>query len=321
MLSKRFLVLLLVLSIMIMPTLSVFSASNYPNKPITIITRQAGGGADVALRVVQPGISKALGTNVIVENVDGGAGAIAIQELFKRPADGYTFGCAYVPTFIVFELINNHKWKTKETVWVANLTRDFGCVLVVPKKSSIKSWKDIEKIAQKRPITIAGSGTGSVTDFQRFFLQDAFPNIKFTYIPFNSGGEAATAMAGGHTDLGIAVLSNVGQMEKEGLVRFLAFFRDERLKDYPNVPTIKEFSGKAVDPVSTQIVLFAPPGTPDYAVKAMNEAVRKTLKDPGVIEKYKGLGNDAYHMTPEELKTWIFRYWDNINKIKDNFKK
>jgi tripartite-type tricarboxylate transporter receptor subunit TctC len=285
-------------------------------KPVTIVTRQAGGGVDVVVRVVQPALTRALGQNVIVENVDGGAGAIAVQEIFKRNADGYTFGAAYVPTFIVFEVLQGHGWKTKDTMWVANLTRDYGCVLVASVNSPIKTWADIAAIGARRPVTIAGSGVNSVTDFQSYFLQKAFPEIAFSYVPFNSGGEAGTAMAGNHTDLGIAVLSNVTQMEKDGLVKFLAFFPDARLTEYPNTPTFEEFSGRRAQNVDAQIVLFAKNGTSDEAVRAMNEAVRSALGNQDVISQYAQLGNLAYPMTSEELRDWAYNYWDDITKIK-----
>src|SRR5450759_224667 len=62
------------------------SGENYPNRPIRVVTAEAGGGSDVALRTITPGLASNLGQQVIVDN----RGIIAAELVAKAPPDGYT---------------------------------------------------------------------------------------------------------------------------------------------------------------------------------------------------------------------------------------
>ena len=66
-------------------------AQTYPTKPIrTLIGFAAGGTPDVALRVITPGLSQALGQPVIIENRPGAGASTAMEVAARSPADGYT---------------------------------------------------------------------------------------------------------------------------------------------------------------------------------------------------------------------------------------
>jgi len=62
------------------------SGENYPNRPIRVVTAEAGGGSDAALRMITPGLAGNLGQQVIVDN----RGIIAAELVAKAPPDGYT---------------------------------------------------------------------------------------------------------------------------------------------------------------------------------------------------------------------------------------
>ena len=292
---------------------------DWPTRPVTLITRQAGGGADVALRVLQPALSEVLGVNVIVENIDGAAGAIAISEALNRAPDGYSFGVAFFPTKITLELIQGNEWNALETTYVVNITRDLGNVLCVAADSPIETWDDIVAIGQTRPVTVAVSGMGSMNHLVYRFMALAFPEVQFTDIPFNSGGESATAIAGGHVDMGIAILTNVVQMIHDDMIRPLAWSGPERHEMFPDMPAFQEFTGREIFEVLTQIGMFAPAGTPDHVVQAMNEAVRIALEDEGVIASFADLGLIPFWMSPEDFTEWVHEYYWNIYEVKHYF--
>ena len=66
-------------------------AQTYPVKPIKIIVPfPPGGPADTAVRIVQPGVEKALGQPIVVENVAGAAGALGANRVKAADPDGYT---------------------------------------------------------------------------------------------------------------------------------------------------------------------------------------------------------------------------------------
>src|SRR5262245_29966606 len=83
-----FMIRMLLLALML-SSLGVACAQNYPNKPIRIVTSEPGGGADFTSRLIAQTISGSLGQPVIVDN-RGGAGIIAAEIVAKAVPDGYT---------------------------------------------------------------------------------------------------------------------------------------------------------------------------------------------------------------------------------------
>src|SRR5204863_4747490 len=66
-------------------------AARYPDRPLKILVGfTAGGGTDVAARVLAQKLTDALGQTVVVENRAGASGMIATEAVARAPADGYT---------------------------------------------------------------------------------------------------------------------------------------------------------------------------------------------------------------------------------------
>ena len=67
------------------------AADTFPSKPVTLLVAfPPGGPADAVARAMEPAMTKALGQPVIIENLPGALGVLAMQRLVSRPADGYT---------------------------------------------------------------------------------------------------------------------------------------------------------------------------------------------------------------------------------------
>ena len=83
---------LLIVALAVTGGTSDFAAAQYPSKPIRIlVTAAAGGNLDVLARAVAEPMSKSLGQPVVVENMTGAGGLIAIRLVAKQAApDGYT---------------------------------------------------------------------------------------------------------------------------------------------------------------------------------------------------------------------------------------
>ena len=70
---------------------TAFAQPKYPNRPIRLLVPFApGGGVDVVARIVGRKVSEALGQPILVESKPGGGGAVAVGELMRSAADGYT---------------------------------------------------------------------------------------------------------------------------------------------------------------------------------------------------------------------------------------
>ena len=81
---------------------SIASAQNYPSRPITIVVPfPAGGPTDAIARIMAEQLKASLGQTVVVENIGGGGGTIAIGRVVRAAPDGYTLGIGHWGTHVV----------------------------------------------------------------------------------------------------------------------------------------------------------------------------------------------------------------------------
>src|SRR5205814_485909 len=78
----------------------------YPKSVVMLITHSSpGGGSDVFLREMSPFLSRIMGVNFVIENMQGGSGARAMSSIAKAKPDGGSF-YATTPTFIYTSLLS-----------------------------------------------------------------------------------------------------------------------------------------------------------------------------------------------------------------------
>src|SRR5690606_6950225 len=111
-----------------------------------------GGSSDITARTIAPGMEKALGQTVIVENKPGANGAIAAQELKQAKADGYTLMVGSIGTFAINEgLYKKLSYNpSNDFVYVSQLVRNPN-VLVVSSKIPVNSVAELIDYAKKHP--------------------------------------------------------------------------------------------------------------------------------------------------------------------------
>ena len=213
--------------------------AEYPEKQITmVVCFPAGGGTDIAARLVNIQLGEALGKPVIIENRGGAGGNIAIQAVKRLPADGYTLlvcSSAYVV---------NPSDPIKDFVPLMVLGASPN-VFVVPEKSDIKSMKEFIEKAKATPDkfnwTSPGAGTTPQLAGELIKLRTG---IKMQHIPFPGAGPATNAVLAGTVDLYTANIGSVQGLIDGGKVRPIAVTSKTRWAPLPNVPTLDEIGIK-----------------------------------------------------------------------------
>ena len=121
--------------------------ADWPEKQITMVACfAAGGGTDIAARIINTQLGEALGKPVVVENRGGAGGNIAIKAVQALPADGYTIlvcSSAYVVNPSLFAQANYDPYRDFIPLMVMGASPN---VFVVPEQSPVKSMQEfIEK--------------------------------------------------------------------------------------------------------------------------------------------------------------------------------
>ncbi len=300
---KKFLIAVLsfaVMAVMIGPVM----ADSFPNKPIKfMIPFNPGGQSDVAVLLLRPGLEKFLKVNIVPQYQPGGGGAVGWTMLAQEKKDGYMMAVTNLPHILVQPLMTEGvKYKTSDLAPVYLYATTPGGIAVRVEDDRFKNLKDLIDYAKKNPkkLTIGGTGkfTGNHLGFLQF-TQDA--DIDATYVSFNGAAPQTAAILGGHVDAiygGTFIFAN----NREKLC-VLALATDQRLKDFPGVPTFKELGIDLVQGIDRGVTV--PAGTPADRIAKLAEAIRFATASPEYIDGMKKAGFELLNLGPAEFAKFI----------------
>lgn len=276
----------------------------FPTKPITIYSGYAaGGGTSLVLSILAPVAEKTLKQQIVINQKEGGSGAVSFTLLRQAKPDGYTLA-------IATSSINIHKFLG---------TLDFGyeafepfiALNFDPGGISVKTeapWKSLKEFiehARKNPgkVSVAGSNPGSVTRLQLHLIEQA-AGVQFNIISFKgAAGPGVTALAGGHVDAAIATPLETKAMRVAGQVRMLGVMSEQRLTNEPSIPTCRE---QGFDIVSaTNRVLLAPKGTPADRIGILHNAFKAAVESPEYAKFVDSQASAKIYMTAAQTKDFL----------------
>ena len=295
----------------------------YPSRPVKVIVPYAPGGAtDIVARIVGDEFQKVTGQPFVVLNKPGAFGMLAIDEMVKAAPDGYTVMIGNVSTNAITPIIYANKMSfdyAKSVVAVTNLI-DVPAFLLVTTANDfpVKSFAEFVAYAKQNPgkVSYGTVGVGSYPHYDMAYLAKRAGDLDLVALP-NKNGAAGVIQDMLRGDVQAAFLnaaSSAGQIQA-GKFRPLAVVNQSRLKDYPDIPTMKEVGYPDVGTVAWN-GLFAPAATPKPVLEALFAAVNKTLSSPEAIEK---LNKQNFNVVPNkslaDAKTWLdgeIKHWQTI---------
>lgn len=273
-------------------------AGDYPSKPITmVIPYGAGGGTDVLARALQPALEKSLGQTIIVSNLPGGGGILGFTKVANAKADGYT---VTIPNNVIFatEGMGNATYKYKDFDYLGNvLTEDY--LAAVRADGPWQSWGEFVKDMNDNPnsVKFGFSGFGGSTHVASEILADV-AKYEAKQIPHDGSSKAVLAAMGGHIDALMLNLSDLASGLKSGKLRPLLTLGEERLADYPDVPTLKELGHEFT--LTNWRGIAAPAGVSDDVKKAWGEAIAAATSDPEFQKLMAAQGSQIDFVAPGE---------------------
>jgi tripartite-type tricarboxylate transporter receptor subunit TctC len=305
--APRMLRVMLALALAGVATLARADNAAFPNRPIKMLVGfAAGGGTDVAARIMAQQISKIIGQAIVVENRAGASGLIATQDLAKSDPDGYTImmgsqtTCAVAPALYRKVTVD----PLKDFSGVA-LTSASPLVLVVNPSFAAHSVTDVIQMAKAEPgkINFGTGGVGTTPHMAaELFQHDA--GIKLVHVAYRGEAGAINDLLAGQIPLMFANLSAVMGQVKAGTLRALAVTSAQRSPSAPDIPTVAEAALRGFA-VETWWGILAPPGTPmDIRMKLAAAAQQATASDE-TKQRFAELGMTTKSSTPSELDAYI----------------
>src|SRR3989339_242341 len=284
-------------------------AADYPTKPITIISPMApGGGHDLVGRAFGSVADKILGQSMPLVNRPGAAGMIGGLAVAQSPPDGYTLGISStnVNATLQWEMVNGKKplftWKDYSPIAIFT---NSPTLIVVNAESPWKTLNDLIRDAKAKPGHYA-FGSGGIYGMSHLpaeiFAKAA--SLKFRHVPYTGGGPTLAALVGKHIDFATQYPGPSLPLVQGNKLRALAVQSDQRLKAYPNVPTVKEL-GLAAE-FSGWVGIVVPRNTPESIVRKLREVSRKVAVEKSFIDIIEKSGDEVRLVLGEEMA----KYWD-----------
>jgi tripartite-type tricarboxylate transporter receptor subunit TctC len=281
--------------------------ARYPDRPVKIFVGfAAGGGTDVAARILAQKLTEALDQSVVVENRPGASGMIATEMVAKSAADGYTLMVGSQTTLAVAPLLYRK--------FSIDAGRDFAgvamagvspLVLVVHPSVPARSVKDLIALAKAKPGTINfGSGGLGTTPHMAGELFSIQAGIKMVHVAYRGEAPAINDLLGGQLQLIFANLSAVIGNVRAGSLRALAVTSAERAATAPDIPTIAEEALPGFE-AATWFALIAPADTPRDIVLRLNSEVTRVVAQPDTQQRFADLGMSIASGTPVALDSFI----------------
>jgi tripartite-type tricarboxylate transporter receptor subunit TctC len=280
------------------------AAADFPNKVLRIIVPYApGGSTDLLARVLGEAVSSRFNQPVIVENLPGASGNIAVSQVLRQPADGHTI---FLGTSAALA-VNPHLYKEKspydpqkDLAPVILATRQASQVLVHP-SVPVKTMEELTAYLKSRPgkenYATAGNGSPGHLGTEMY---KKMTGIDMAHIPYKGGAPALAALAGGQTTMSIAILPESMALVNAGRLRPLAITTLERSPQFPNLPTVNESGVPGFELISWYgFVVRAE--TPKEIVAKLNMAFDAALQDRAMHKKLTEMGFDVAGGKPEVL--------------------
>lgn len=299
----------------------VHAADPFPTRPVRVIVPYAaGGGPDVLARQIAPRFGEALGQSVVMENKVGAAGVLAAQFVAQQAPDGYNLLMGSNTHLIQKILQPDLKFDPMtEFVPVSNMAAS-PTVMVVRADGPYKKAEDVIAAAKAAPgkLNYCSGGIGTSAHLAGATLV-SLAGLKVTHIPLKGSVEITASLLRGDTDFAFPVAGTGVPQVKGGKLRMLATTGAQRLKEFPDVPTLQEVLKNELAVQESWFGFWAPAGTPADVVAKLHAAANKVLAEAAVRQSFEAAGNTAaVTASPQAFAAFVRdenRKWAEIVKV------
>ena len=295
----------------------VARAQAYPSRSITLVVPfPPGGSTDVTARILAERMRAPLGQPVIIENVGGAGGSIAVGRVARAAPDGHTIDIGQWDTHVgsVIYPLTYDLQKDFEPIGLISVNPQ---LLVGKKALPADDLKTLVAWLKANPGKATFVNQNAAAQVSGILLQE-LTGTQVQFIPYRGAGPAMTDLLSGQVDLlvvqGAAALPQV----RAGTIKAIANLSPQRSSTMPDIPTSDE-GGVPGLYMSGWFGFFAPKGTPKEVVARLNAAAVEALADPAIQKRFTELGLDVApreQQTPEGLasfqKAEIEKWWPII---------
>lgn len=261
----------------------------YPSRPVTVVVPfAAGGSVDTAARIVTQRLAERLQQTVIVENVAGAAGTLGTQRVVRAAADGHTLLFAVATPINVAPVVSPSTVRydaLKDLQPVARVANSTFALVGRPGLEAADTAA-LLALARRAPgkLNYGTDGVGGSMHLAGELIKQR-AGIDIAHVPYRSGPQVLTELAGGTLDLAVMPVALVQPFVKDGRVRAYGVLSRERAPTLPEVPALAEHASlKDVDERSWY-GLLVPAGTDAAIVTRLANELNALVAEPDTARR------------------------------------
>jgi tripartite-type tricarboxylate transporter receptor subunit TctC len=292
-------------------------AETFPSRPITLIVPfPPGGSTDFAARLMADKMGAALGQPVVVENMGGAGGSIAVGRLSRATPDGYTIDIGQWDTH-VGGIIYNITYDLQTDFAPIGLISINPQLLLARKSLPADDLKGLVAWMKAHPGDAKFVNQNATAQVGGLLLQK-LTGTEVLFVPYKGAGPAMVDLISGQVDLLLVQGAVALPQVRAGTIKALVNLSAQRSPSMPDIPSADE-AGVPGLYMQGWFGFFAPKGTPADAIAKLNGAMVQALADPGLRAKFAEFGLDVApreQQTPQGLaafhKAEIEKWWPII---------
>jgi tripartite-type tricarboxylate transporter receptor subunit TctC len=269
-------------------------------QPTVVVPYTPGGSTDLLGRIFTEAFSAQAGEKYIVENRPGASGTIGAAHVSASASDGrtlmYTYGNLLLNQEYMMKDLQLHPLQDLVPVTRTCLIH---AVIVAAANHPAADLRDVIAMAKKSPGKLSYAYYGDLG----IPAVAAEADINLLRVPYKGGVPGMLDVASGNVDIITSSLTQVQPMLAAGKLKALAVYGDERLRGWPNVPTIKEILPGFSAP--DYQVLMAPKGTSGAVLAQLAQRAQAALAGAEIRKAFLDRGAIVAPLSPEETLAFM----------------
>jgi len=264
-----------------------------------ILPVSAGSGVDTIARATAPALSKALGAQVVIENLPGAGGVTGTAALVKAPPNGQTIGLVSNNHVINPSVYPKMPFDSLEDITPISVLGTTPFVLVVNPRVPVRDLKELVALAKAKPgaYNYASSGNGTIIHLAgEMFVREA--GIEVRHIPYKGTGAMLQDLVGGQVEMGVVALPAVQGHLRSGALRAIGITGRSRAPAAKEIPTVAEQGLPNYD-VEGWFAVVGPAKLPAAEASRIHGAFVAAFAAPEVQEAMSKQGNVIKPSSPQ----------------------
>jgi tripartite-type tricarboxylate transporter receptor subunit TctC len=299
---------------------SIWAQSNWPDKPIRVISAGSpGGSSDIFVRIIENRMKEKLGQPLFIDNKPGAGGMTAAGIASVAAPNGLTLFVSNLATNAIgVTLYSKPSFNPQKDLppiaRIATMTN----AVAVRSDSGIQNMQQLIAIlkSDQKKAFYGSAGIGTSSHLTGHILGKAM-GANLTHVPYKGTAANLNALLAGEVLFCVDNLPVYTSHVKAGTLKLLAVTQAQRLNSMPEVPTVQESAGLLGFDVFSWFGLSAATGTPHAILERLGSEVVAALKEPEIAEKIRAVGAEPAPLGPNEYKAFIndeIRKWSTIVK-------